>query len=213
MTRLVVRRTGHAPVGQLDGRILTQWDDNAPGQDDQLLRTLPQRDFAGPLGMQEANVVAWVAIAVADTSANQLLTFGVSGRACAARAQAEGLLVFGTGIDRHQRLPARTRGCGRETGRRGAARRAGRRERCGGTAALHVAPILGLPATTDLLTRKGISLKERALVRHRLPTQRLDRYRPCADRWVPCRSTTRRRQVGPQLRIVPELLAPQSPGV
>jgi putative flippase GtrA len=50
------------------------------------------------MGMQVANVVAWVATAVADTSANRRLTFGVRGRAGAARAQAESLLVFGTGM-------------------------------------------------------------------------------------------------------------------
>jgi putative flippase GtrA len=52
----------------------------------------------GTLGMQGANVVAWVATAVADTSANRRLTFGVRGQAGAARAQAESLLVFGTGM-------------------------------------------------------------------------------------------------------------------
>ena len=52
----------------------------------------------GVLGMQGANVVAWLATAVADTSANRRLTFGVSGRPGAARSQFEGLLVFGSGI-------------------------------------------------------------------------------------------------------------------
>jgi putative flippase GtrA len=52
----------------------------------------------GVLGMQLANVVAWLATAVADTAANRRLTFGVSGRGGAARAQAESLLVFGTGM-------------------------------------------------------------------------------------------------------------------
>jgi putative flippase GtrA len=51
----------------------------------------------GTLGMQGANVVAWVATAVADTTANRRLTFGVSGRSGAARAQAESMLVFATG--------------------------------------------------------------------------------------------------------------------
>lgn len=51
----------------------------------------------GTLGMQGANVVAWVATAVADTSANRRLTFKVTGRRGAARAQAESLLVFATG--------------------------------------------------------------------------------------------------------------------
>jgi putative flippase GtrA len=52
----------------------------------------------GVLGMQLANVVAWLATAVADTAANRRLTFGVSGRGGAARAQAESLLVFATGM-------------------------------------------------------------------------------------------------------------------
>jgi putative flippase GtrA len=51
----------------------------------------------GTLGMQGAKVVAWVATAVADTTANRRLTFGVSGRSGAARAQAESMLVFATG--------------------------------------------------------------------------------------------------------------------
>lgn len=49
-------------------------------------------------GAQEANLFAWVATAVADNSANRRLTFGVSGRSGAARAQVEGMLVFGTGM-------------------------------------------------------------------------------------------------------------------
>lgn len=52
----------------------------------------------GSWGPQEANLLAWVATALADTSANRRLTFGVSGRPGAARAQVEGLLVFGTGM-------------------------------------------------------------------------------------------------------------------
>jgi putative flippase GtrA len=52
----------------------------------------------GALGMQGANVVAWLTTAVADTSANRRLTFGVSGRPGAARAQLESLLVFGSGM-------------------------------------------------------------------------------------------------------------------
>lgn len=47
----------------------------------------------GPLGAQPANLLA----AVADTAANRRLTFGVSGRAGAARAQLQGLLMFGLG--------------------------------------------------------------------------------------------------------------------
>ena len=52
----------------------------------------------GAWGAQGANLIAWVATALADTAANRRLTFGLSGRTGAARAQAEGLLVFGTGM-------------------------------------------------------------------------------------------------------------------
>jgi putative flippase GtrA len=52
----------------------------------------------GSLGAQGANLVAWVASAMVDTAANRRLTFGRSGRRGAARAQVEGLLVFGTGM-------------------------------------------------------------------------------------------------------------------
>jgi putative flippase GtrA len=52
----------------------------------------------GTLGAQAANVVAWVATAIVDTAANRRLTFGLSGRPGAARAQLEGLVVFGIGM-------------------------------------------------------------------------------------------------------------------
>lgn len=48
-------------------------------------------------GAQLANAIAWVVTAVGDTSANRRFTFGVFGRPGAARAQLEGLLVFGLG--------------------------------------------------------------------------------------------------------------------
>jgi putative flippase GtrA len=50
------------------------------------------------LSPQPANLVAWVATAVADTAANRRLTFGISGRAGVVRAQVEGMLVFGLGL-------------------------------------------------------------------------------------------------------------------
>ena len=53
--------------------------------------------LAGPLGAQPANLVAWVLTAVVDTAANRRCTFGLAGRAGAARAQLEGLAVFGLG--------------------------------------------------------------------------------------------------------------------
>lgn len=54
--------------------------------------------FSDPLGAQAANVVAWLATAIGDTAANRRLTFGVTGRAGATRAQVQGLMVFGTGM-------------------------------------------------------------------------------------------------------------------
>lgn len=52
----------------------------------------------GVLGAQPANLLAWLVTAVADTACNRSLTFGVSGRAGAVRAQLEGLAVFGIGL-------------------------------------------------------------------------------------------------------------------
>jgi putative flippase GtrA len=49
----------------------------------------------GVLGAQPANLLAWLVTAVADTACNRSLTFGVSGRAGAVRAQ---LVVFGIGL-------------------------------------------------------------------------------------------------------------------
>ena len=48
-------------------------------------------------GPQLANAIAWVVTAVGDTSANRRFTFGVFGRPGAARAQVEGMVVFGLG--------------------------------------------------------------------------------------------------------------------
>jgi putative flippase GtrA len=50
-----------------------------------------------PLGAQPANLLAWVLTAMVDTAANRRYTFGLAGRAGAARAQVEGLAVFGLG--------------------------------------------------------------------------------------------------------------------
>ena len=50
------------------------------------------------LPAQSANALAWLATAAADTAANRRLTFGISGRSGAVRAQGEGLLVFGLGL-------------------------------------------------------------------------------------------------------------------
>ncbi|GAB11254.1 putative glycosyltransferase [Gordonia araii NBRC 100433] len=52
----------------------------------------------GPLGPQAANFAALLTTAVANTAANRRFTFGVRGRAGAARHQAQGLVVFGIGL-------------------------------------------------------------------------------------------------------------------
>ena len=52
----------------------------------------------GALGAQPANLLALLLTAVANTTVNRRLTFGLSGRAGAGRAQVEGLLVFGLGL-------------------------------------------------------------------------------------------------------------------
>lgn len=51
-----------------------------------------------PLGAQPANLVALLATALANTAANRRFTFGVRGRAGAARHQFEGLVVFAVGL-------------------------------------------------------------------------------------------------------------------
>jgi putative flippase GtrA len=52
----------------------------------------------GPLSAQEANAVSLLVTAVANTAANRRLTFGIRGRAHAARHQIQGLLAFGSGL-------------------------------------------------------------------------------------------------------------------
>lgn len=52
----------------------------------------------GPMGPQSANVVAWVATAIVNSAANRRVTFGISGRAGALRAQVEGMMIFGLGL-------------------------------------------------------------------------------------------------------------------
>jgi putative flippase GtrA len=52
----------------------------------------------GPVGAQAANLSALLLTAVANTAANRRLTFGIRGRGGAARAQFQGLLVFGLGL-------------------------------------------------------------------------------------------------------------------
>jgi putative flippase GtrA len=50
------------------------------------------------LGAQAANLVALLVTAMANTAANRRITFGVRGRAHAARSQVEGLVVLGLGL-------------------------------------------------------------------------------------------------------------------
>lgn len=52
----------------------------------------------GLLGPQGANLIALLLTAVANTAANRRFTFGVRGRAGAARHQVEGLFVFAVGL-------------------------------------------------------------------------------------------------------------------
>src|SRR3954468_19560516 len=58
-----------------------------------IFRLLPE-----PLGAQAANLTALLLTAVANTAANRRLTFGIRGGAGAARAQLQGLVVFGLGL-------------------------------------------------------------------------------------------------------------------
>jgi putative flippase GtrA len=50
------------------------------------------------IGAQPANLIALLVTAVANTAANRRLTFGIRGGAGAARAQLQGLVVFGLGL-------------------------------------------------------------------------------------------------------------------
>jgi putative flippase GtrA len=50
------------------------------------------------IGAQAANLTALLLTAVANTAANRRLTFGIRGGVGAARAQLQGLVVFGLGL-------------------------------------------------------------------------------------------------------------------
>ena len=52
----------------------------------------------GVMGAQAANALSLLITAVANTAANRRLTFGIRGRAHAARHQARGLIAFGIGL-------------------------------------------------------------------------------------------------------------------
>jgi glycosyltransferase involved in cell wall biosynthesis len=54
--------------------------------------------FRGGLGAQGANLVALLVTAIANTSANRRLTFGIAGRARVATHQFQGLIVFALGL-------------------------------------------------------------------------------------------------------------------
>jgi putative flippase GtrA len=52
----------------------------------------------GPAGAQGANLIALLLTAVANTTVNRRLTFGIRGRSGVARAQFQGLIVFALGL-------------------------------------------------------------------------------------------------------------------
>ncbi len=54
--------------------------------------------FREVLGAQEANAASLLVTAVANTAANRRITFGIRGRAHAARQQVQGLIAFGLGL-------------------------------------------------------------------------------------------------------------------
>ena len=54
--------------------------------------------FRDVMGAQAANALALLVTAIANTSANRRLTFGVRGKAGSGRHQLQGLLVFGLGL-------------------------------------------------------------------------------------------------------------------
>ena len=50
------------------------------------------------MAAQAANAVSLLVTAIGNTAVNRRFTFGIHGRADAARHQARGLIVFGTGL-------------------------------------------------------------------------------------------------------------------
>jgi putative flippase GtrA len=52
----------------------------------------------GAMAAQAANALSLLVTAIANTAANRRLTFGIRGRAHAARHQARGLIAFGIGL-------------------------------------------------------------------------------------------------------------------
>ena len=52
----------------------------------------------GSMGAQAANAISLLATAIGNTALNRRLTFGIRGRAHAARHQARGLIAFGVGL-------------------------------------------------------------------------------------------------------------------
>src|SRR4051794_33680414 len=138
-----VPRSGESSAGSLRGVVSQLVRFTGIGVVMTLAYLVLYASLQGTLGMQGANVVAWVATAVADTTANRRLTFGISGRSGAARAQAESMLVFATGAAITSGSLCILGAHGRES-RRGAPVGSPRRcDRRGGTAAVHPASAAG----------------------------------------------------------------------
>ena len=63
--------------------------------------------FRGVMTAQAANAASLLITAIANTAANRRFTFGIRGRAHAARHQLRGLIAFGVGLARHLRRAGR----------------------------------------------------------------------------------------------------------
>ena len=100
----------------------------------------------GSLGPQGANLAALLVTAVANTSANRRLTFGITGRRHAARSQVEGLVVFGLGLLLTSAALAGLHAAVPDPARARGARGAGQRQPGGDRAPLPRLPGLGLRA-------------------------------------------------------------------
>ena len=103
----------------------------------------------GVMAAQAANAVSLLITAIANTAANRRFTFGIRGRAHAARHQLRGLIAFGIGLARHLR---RAGGAARghrpaRPGRRGRRARRGQPGRHRGP--VRALPGLGLPQRED----------------------------------------------------------------
>ena len=106
----------------------------------------------GGLGAQAANLVALLVTAVGNTAANRRFTFGVGGRADAARHHLEGLVVFGLGLAHDQRCAGRAARDCRPTAPHGRTRGAGGRQPGRHRGALRPPARLGVPPAPVALT-------------------------------------------------------------